>query len=151
MSEAGNVEPGPRRRPLRVVVMDDEFWICEIFKLIFECYCPDATVLTFLDAEAALAELDREEPDLFTTDWNHCGELHGEGLLRALAARGVKYPVFVISAYGPEIHKQDLLKGVRDAGLNVTMLCKPFTVEDFRRLVSAQGLKLERPSVDGSV
>lgn len=90
------------------------------------------------DAEKALAELVRDPPDLFTTDWNHPGGLYGDGLLRILAARKATFPIVVMTAYAGFIQEGNLLKPVVDAGLNVSVMDKPFSVESLRLMLTAR-------------
>jgi TPR repeat protein/response regulator RpfG family c-di-GMP phosphodiesterase len=123
-------------RSLRIVMLDDEPLVLDALKMMLEFDHPSSFVLTFTNAESALQELEWEEPDLFTTDWNHPGKLCGDSLLRVLAGRGVKYPIFVITAYAECIAEKDGLKGLLDQGLNVTLLSKPFLMEDLRRLIA---------------
>jgi hypothetical protein len=47
---------------------------------------PNSFILTFTNAESARQELEREAPDLFTTDINHVGLWFPE-MLQRLAAR----------------------------------------------------------------
>ena len=56
--------------------------------------------------------------------------------MRILASRGVKYPIFVITAYAECIAGKDGLRGLLDQGLNVRLLSKPFLMEDLRRLMA---------------
>ena len=116
-------------RPLRIVILDDEPFVCDAIRVMLHFDLPNAEILTFTNAEAALEELEREDPDLFTTDFEHPGT-RGDELLQILAKRKVKYPVFVISAYAPE---DVLLYAGPD--LNVTLLRKPVTMEQLRALL----------------
>jgi TPR repeat protein len=122
-------------RPLRIVMLDDEFLVLDALKMMLGFDLPNSFSLTFADAESALQELEWKDPDLFTTDWCHAGRLNGDGLLRILADRQVEYPVFVISAFAGTI-EEGLLKQLVDQGLNVTLLSKPFLMDDLRRLLS---------------
>jgi CheY-like chemotaxis protein len=128
-------------RPLRIVVLDDEPCVREALQLLLRSYLPNSVILTFNDAESALQELEREDPDLFTTDLNHPGRLRGEALLRILASGRVKYPILLITACAASI-QQELLKRYVVQGLNIALLSKPFSPDDLRRLVSTHlGLK----------
>ena len=91
----------------------------------------DAKILTFEDANEAMQEITREAPDLFTTDWNHLA-LPCPEMFRQLIAQGAKYPIFVISACGERIATDGRLREFTDAGLNVTLIAKPFRWEDVR-------------------
>lgn len=121
-------------RPLRIVMLDDEPLVLDSLKLMLGFDLPNSFILTFNNAESALQELEWKEPDLFTTDMHHPG-LTCEQMLRRLAARRVKHPVFVISAWELNWMKE-LFKQLGDQGLNVTLLAKPFMLKDLRELMS---------------
>jgi response regulator of citrate/malate metabolism len=55
-------------------------------------------------------------------------------MLQLLAARKVKYPVFVISAHDTMIQRE-AIKECADQGLNVSYLSKPWTIEQLRALL----------------
>ena len=120
-----------KTRPPRIVVMDDEPYSGEGIKMAIKWWT-DATVLTFTDAEAAMQELLREDPDLFTTDWRHT-KISCADMLSLLAERKVAYPIFVISASAEWLLKERILDEFRNKGLDVTLLTKPFTVEELHR------------------
>lgn len=122
-------------KSFRIVVLDDEPFVCQALQLVLRSDLPYSFIFTFTNAESALQELERQDPDLFTTDWNHPGRLHGEGLLRVLASRGARYPIFLMTAYA-ECIQQELLKRYADQGLNIALLSKPFSLDGLRRLVS---------------
>jgi CheY-like chemotaxis protein len=121
-------------RPLRIVMLDDEPTVLDNLKTVLEFELDDAKILTFTDDEEALQELTREDPDLFTTDWYHpkipCGEM-----LRILASRQVKYPIFVISGYAESDMAKGLVRQFVAQGLNVTLLAKPWEPDQLRSLL----------------
>lgn len=123
-------QPG-HKRPLRIVITDDEPFVLDALKMALKLVVHDATILSFDSAKEALVESGRQEPDLFTTDYMHPG-ITGAETLQTLAARKVKHPVFVISACEPE--EEVLLFAGPD--LDVTLLRKPFLLADFRHLMS---------------
>jgi len=128
-------EQQPKTRPFRIVALDDESFLVECLKLMIENAFQDAEVLVFTDAEEAVEELAQNPPDLFTTDWNHPGKLHGAGLLDVLAGRKIKYPIIVISAYANTIQSKDALRSFLDKGLRISLLSKPFTLEELHSLL----------------
>jgi DNA-binding response OmpR family regulator len=103
-SSAPIAETAATKRPLRIVALDDEPLVAEWMEMFFKLIFPDSKVVTFTRSHEAFAELQRESPDLFTTDWNHAGMSCGEMLLR-LAEKKVKYPILVISAHEHESNK----------------------------------------------
>ena len=121
-------------------MLDDESCLLGAMEMILRIVLPDSEILTFDDAKAALQELERQDPDVFTTDWNHPG-LNGGQLLQILANKGIKYPVVVISACAVSKSLDDFV----GQGLNVTLLSKPFTLEGLRRVI-AQALVPKPPS-----
>jgi TPR repeat protein/ActR/RegA family two-component response regulator len=123
-----------RTDSLRIVVFDDEAGPRTSLRVIFKGDFPNAEILTFADAEAALEELEREDPDLFTTDNRHM-KISGVEMLRMLAAKQVKYPIFMMTAF-ETIELKSQLEELVSQGLNVGYLAKPFSIEDIRRLVS---------------
>ena len=124
-----------RSRPLRIVMMDDEPFVGEAMKMMLQFDLPNAEILTFTDVEATLEELARKDPDLFTTDWNH-PRIKGDEVLRILAAKKVKYPILVISAYPELLHQNGGLDEFVDQGLNVSFIGKPFLLENIRPYLS---------------
>ena len=135
--------PGNPRcpRPLRIVMLDDEPLVLDAVKLMLGFDLPNSFFLTFTDAESALQELEWKAPDLFTTDWNHA-KMRCDEMLQVLAAKRVKYPVFVISVYAQE---KDVLP-YKGPDLQVAFLAKPFLLEDLRRLLSLH-LSLDYPEL----
>lgn len=133
---AGTAVEPRRKKPLRIITLDDEPFVLDATSMMIRFRFDDAIVLSFTDAEEALHELEREDPDLFTTDWNHPGRLHGGELLQVLANRGAKYPIFVMSAYAEYIQGKNLLRNFVAQGLNVSLISKPFTAEQLWQLMS---------------
>jgi CheY-like chemotaxis protein len=122
-----------KTKPLRVVMLDDEPGVLEAYKLMVSVLVPNSVILTFNDGASALRELEKEEPALFTMDWNRPGALNGAGLMQILASKGAKYPIVVISASAEWVAKERL-NGFISQGLNVSVLSKPITLEDLRTL-----------------
>ena len=106
---------------------------------------PDSFILTFTSAASALQELEREDPDLFTTDMNHVGMRFPEMLDRLGGRRG-KYPVFVLSACAELDTAKEMVRRCVDQGWHVTLLSKPFLLDDLRRLLRSH-LGLDYPEL----
>lgn len=135
-------------RSLRIVVLDDEPFVGEALQMMLRFDLPDSFILTFTDAAAALQELEREGPDLFTTDINHVGMRFPE-ILDRLADRRGKFPVFVLSAWAESDTAKEMVKRCKDEGWNVTLLSKPFLLDDLRRPLSLH-LGLDYPELGNS-
>ncbi len=128
-------EKPDRLGSLQIVMLDDEPFVCQAVRMMLNFDLPNAEILTFTDVEAALEELERENPDLFTTDYAH-PKINGLELLRILAARKVKYPIIMMSAYAEALKPERWLDEFADHPLNFSFLSKPFLLEDLRRLMS---------------
>jgi DNA-binding NtrC family response regulator len=127
-------------RLLRVVILDDVSGALEAIKMVIQRRFSNATILTFTKPEEALQELERQKPDLFTTDWCH-PDPSGAEILRRLAAKKVGYPVFVISARAEIPWVERAVKEAKLQGLNIALLSKPFLIEELWRLM-AEHLRL---------
>jgi CheY-like chemotaxis protein len=90
-------EPPQKARPLRIIMVDDVDTTLDSIKFVVQYLLPEATILAFQLAGDGVEEVERQHPDLFTTDWTHAG-MPGAEILERLAAMKVKYPIFVISA-----------------------------------------------------
>ncbi len=134
--EANTRREATGERPLRIVILDDEEFVGDALSMMLQLECKHAEILRFTAPEPAMQELVRLAPDLFTTDWNHPGIPCPE-MLRLLVARQAKYPVFVVSAHSEWIEKNGLLREFIEAGLNITLLAKPFRAERLRSALAA--------------
>ncbi len=118
------------RRP-RIVMLDDNLGPRFAVGFLTEGWFKDVTVMFFADGDEAMRELMDTDPDVFITDWRHPGP-SGEEILRRLAERGVKYPIFVISDYLTN-EMEKLATDCARLGMNVTLWSKPFDVEALHR------------------
>jgi len=127
-------------RPLRIVMLDDDSMLLSVFEAAVRIWFKDAIVLTFGDAEEAMKELERENPDIFTTDWVH-PKIGGSELLRLLAARKATFPVLVMSGNATE----ELVRKHTPPNLNVSFLPKPSSVPQLTEIIATKlGLSPER-------
>jgi CheY-like chemotaxis protein len=122
-------------RPLRIIMVDDVDTTLDAIRNMMQFLLPEATILAFQWAGDGLKEVEREAPDLFTTDWTHAG-MPGPKILERLAAMKIKCPIFVISAAIEAIKATTSLREYKDQGFNITFLPKPFTLEQLRPLLS---------------
>jgi CheY-like chemotaxis protein len=141
----GNFSRPRCKRSLHIVTLDDEPFVGEAIQMMLRFDLPDSFILTFTSAESALQELEREDPDVFTTDINHVGMRFPE-ILDRLAGRRGKYPVFVLSACAGSDTAKEMVKRCVDQGWDVTLLSKPFLLDDLRRLLKSH-LNLDYPEL----
>ena len=139
-------ESPQKARPLRIIMVDDVDTTLQSLKLMMQYLLHEATILAFGSAHEGLREVEREAPDLFTTNWTHDG-MPGPEILERLVAMKVRCPIFVISAAIEAIKATDFLREYKNQGLNITFLPKPFMSEQLRPLLlkhlgSGQVLKL---------
>lgn len=141
----GNLGRPRCNRSLRMVVLDDEPLVGEALQMMLRFELPDSFLHTFTSAESALQELEREDPDLFTTDIAHPGMQFPE-ILDRLADRRGAYPVFVLSAWAESDTAKEMVKRCVAQGWNITLLSKPFLFDDLRRLLRSH-LGLDYPEL----
>jgi len=136
---------GPPRsqRPLRVVLVDDEDWYCEMIECLIRSWLKGVTVLSIHDGMEAWQELVREDPAFLIMDIHRPG-LDGITTLRRLAERKVKYPILVASGY----FNAETLGQVRECSgpdLNVTFLSKPYPAKQLHAELSKHFGPLDNP------
>jgi FixJ family two-component response regulator len=110
-------------RPPRIVMLDDDECLLELFVLMVQSRIKDATVLPFVDARDALREVARDAPDVFTTGWIMPG-LSGSQVLAHLARTAARFPVIVIAGY--EGLTEENVRRAAGSNLDVSFLAKPF-------------------------
>ena len=109
--------------PLRIVVVDDEKILLDIYKIILQPHFKDAAILSFLDGEEAWREISLAPPDVLITDMARPG-LNGWKMLPLLAAQECKFPIVVLSGSADE---KDVRKCAGDK-LNISYLAKPYQI-----------------------
>ena len=132
----GPVETAPqphKSRPLRIVLVNDETLVNEVFHIIIRDRFPEATVLSFDNAGAALKELSQTDPDLLITDDTMPG-MSGEELCQRLLHKKVTYPIIVNSAWEPT---EQWVQEFSNQGLNVSFLPVPCGAASLRNLMEA--------------
>jgi DNA-binding response OmpR family regulator len=117
-------------RGLRVIILDDEEGPRESYKIILNDYFKNLEVREFTNGNEAWTELSRTHPGLFITDLRHLG-LDCFEMLRRLAESRASFPIFVITAFETPDSLR-LLREFENAGLNLTYMHKPITVQQFR-------------------
>lgn len=106
---------------MRILIVDDEEPIRFLLKHILETLRPAYQVVTVLDGEAALRQLQRHSFDLVITDY-HLPRLDGLELAYNLRYWWPELPVIIISGNPPP----DLKKHLQGLG-QADYLKKPFT------------------------
>jgi mannitol/fructose-specific phosphotransferase system IIA component (Ntr-type)/ActR/RegA family two-component response regulator len=112
-----------KARPPRIVVVDDEQTLLDVYEMILGSHFKDATILPFLDGDEAWLEISRTPPDVLITDMAR-SSLSGWEMLPLLAAQKCKFPVVVVTGSADE-------KDVRQCAgneLNLSYLAKPYQI-----------------------
>jgi len=110
----------------RIILVDDLIAIHEMLGTVITTSYRHASVLNFTNALEAWEEIKRVPPDLLISDWCHI-PLPGDELLQLLAARKVKFPILLMSAFA----KAENVQAAAGPDLDVTFLMKPFSVSLF--------------------
>ena len=132
----------------RIVVVDDSMLADMLGNYIRDCL-EDTEVLVFQDGDAAWQELSQTDPDVLITDMQRLDSMSGWEMLPLLAARNVKYPILLITAYhaGSDPGDGKTLWDVHDllwsrcSNLKVTILPKPFPLPILKKALEAWLIK----------
>lgn len=119
-----------RARSLRIVLVDDEPQLLELYESLICKSCKDVTVLKFDDGNRAWQELLHKDPDLLITDINHLG-LNGRDMFSLLAHKKVTFPIIVVSG---NLNEKDI-RQYASSELTISFLSKPFADEMFVKLL----------------
>ena len=117
------------RRP-RIMILEDERQLIELFEMSIHDWFKDPEIITFVNGNEAWMELNRQEPDLLIMDCSHPG-LSGIEIMEQLAARMAKCVILLTS----ELFEGNL-KHIRERGLKIAYLPKPFGVVQFWRALN---------------
>lgn len=134
-----------RIRPLRIVMVNDEPSVLQIFEIVIRDWFKDAKVLFFDNGATALEELVQTDPDLLITD-DRMAVMGGEELCQRLLDRKASYPIILMSAW----ETADLLAQVQqfaNRGLNLSFLPVPCGSESFLKAVEA-ALKIKHVATE---
>ena len=120
----------------RVFAVDDDEGYRALLELVLSTQCGVREVRSFDGGDAAVAALcalpPLQLPGLLLLDY-HMPAVDGLGVLKALAAAGVRLPVVVLSnAAGPQERADCLAAGAR------ACLAKPSRIEDLVALLRTQ-------------
>ncbi len=119
----------------RVVVVDDEERMAAVVAAALERGGWECVVCG--SGEAALAELERRDPDVIVTDWKMPG-MDGVELLRQVKARRPRLPVILLTAYASV---RAAVEAMREGAFDY--VAKPFDNDELRAAV-ARALELGR-------
>lgn len=117
-------------RPLRVVVLDDCRTLTGAFSTALKNWYDGIVAVECHTGDEAWEELSRTDPDVLMTDVQQMG-LPVTDMLQLLAAKGVTYPIFVIT--GSSGLEQHLLKA-GGPNLKVSVKAKPLTLDEFQQV-----------------
>src|SRR5882724_11973079 len=119
---------GPVFPQRRILVVDDEHFVCEAVKMMLDF--DGHIVETASNGKDALALFDKGKFDLVITDFA-MPEMKGDELAAAIKARAPKQPVVMITAYAEMIQSSGVpLKGVD------FIISKPFLLENLREAIA---------------
>jgi DNA-binding NarL/FixJ family response regulator len=133
-------------RPLRIVMVNDEPGVLQIFDIAIRAWFKDVTMLLFSRGATALGELAQTDPDLLITD-DRMPVMSGGELCRRLLDRKVTYPIIVVSSLGLS---EQWVREFANRGLNVSLLDgPPFDLESFlKALETALKIKIPRDTAN---
>jgi CheY-like chemotaxis protein len=135
----------PRKsRPLRIVMVNDEPGVLQIFEILIRDWFKDATMLFFDNGATALEELAQTDPDLLITD-DRMAVMSGGELCQHLLDRKVTYPIIAVSCVGLS---EQWVREFANRGLNVSLLDgPPFDFESFLKAVET-ALNIKRVAIE---
>ena len=110
-------------RSFRIVHVDDENYILEMFGLAIREEFKDVVIDAFQNGDKAWEELQRADPDLLITDMNHVG-MSGWEMLPLLANRKAKYPILVVSGWFLKNGEENIARQCAGPDLKVTFWTK---------------------------
>ena len=120
-----NNEPLPARKTPRIVLLEDEPALSQLFGDCIHEWFDKIELVKFTGGDDAWRELSRTAPDLLILDWVHPG-LTGHEILQQLALHPTGFPILLTSEFFAA-H----LQLFSDHGLKVGFLPKPFEICEF--------------------
>ena len=125
----------PGSAPKRILVVDDEPFVCETVKLLLAF--DGHAVETATSGKEALEKFSSGKFDLVITDYS-MPEMKGDELGLELKARVPDQPVVLITAYA------EMLRGAESPVLGVDcMISKPFLLDDLRQAIASTARQRE--------
>jgi len=123
---------GPLTKPLKIVWVEDCPCLQELIKSLIQDAFKGVEILTFANGDAALAQLERESPDLLISDLIHLG-MDGFEMLTRLSQKNVAYPIVIVSGILPE--RERWARHCAGQRLKVHYIPKPFINEHFIKIL----------------
>jgi len=123
---------GSPERPLKIVQLEDDEPLLDLVAVLLKKRFTHFQLLQFQHSPSAWRILTEARPDLLITDdiMGEDSDWNGEGIVRRLVARGVNYPILMLSGWPPsEIWAERVKADYR----KFTFLAKPFTLAEFYR------------------
>lgn len=118
----------PGISPKRILVVDDEPFVCDAVKMMLEF--DGHQIETASSGLAALAVLEKARFDLVITDFSMPG-MKGNELAAQIRARNPKQPIVMITAYAEMLTANNTPLDAVDS-----VISKPFLLEDLRTAIA---------------
>jgi DNA-binding NtrC family response regulator len=128
-----------KARPIKIVMVNDEPVLLELFSDLIRGWFKDVTILFFGNGATALEELLQRDPDLLITD-DRMPRMNGQELCQCLHHRWVAYPIIMVCAL-PQTERW--CREFANQRLDISFLPMPFDLENFRKLLET-ALKIPR-------
>lgn len=139
-----------KKRPSqRIVVMDENPYPVEFMGLVIKKWFKNVVLQVFRDRNEALQELPLLNPDLLIVEIVNADKLDFRPF-ESLANQKVVYPIVMTSGFEDQTSDYERSKSIvnkyENKGLNITLLPKPFTSENFIEILEAK-LKISRDAI----
>jgi CheY-like chemotaxis protein len=115
----------------KIVVVNDEPFLLQMFEALIRLLFPDSDLLLFSSGPEAWENLLRSAPDILITGDRMPG-LYGEEICQRLSERKASFPIVVTSAWEPT---EQWVSRCASRGLNVRLLPAPFTPPEFENVL----------------
>jgi len=121
-------KPGSGVSPRRILVVDDEPFVCDAVKMMLEF---DGHIVdTAGDGKVALEKFSKGKFDLVITDWKMPG-MSGDKLADAIKKIAPAQPIVMITAHAEILPSANISLKAIDA-----IVPKPFLLEDLRKAIA---------------
>jgi CheY-like chemotaxis protein len=114
--------------PRRILVVDDEPFVCDAVKMMLEF--DGHTVDTAANGKEALEKFAKGKFDLVITDWK-MPEMSGDQLAQTIKKQAPDQPIVMITAHAEMLQTANISSRLIDA-----VVPKPFLLEDLRKAIA---------------